>query len=300
VTRRGILLFALMSIVWGIAYMLIRIAVSEITPATLVFGRTAIGAAVLVPIALLRVDFRETLARWRWVLAFGVIEMAVPWVALASAEQHISSSLAGLLIAGVPLVGAAIAVLTRGADRIGRVGAVGLVIGLLGVAAIVGGDFRADNLTAIFQMAVVVVCYATGPAILARFLGGVPLLAVMSTAVMFAALLYLPISLVSGWPPTMPSWQVVAAVVILGVVCTAVAFLAFGALIEEVGPVRATLITYINPAVAAVLGVLILNETLTVAMGAGFALVLLGSAIATRPPRAGRPERPKAAYSPAP
>jgi len=297
VTRRGILLFALMALVWGIAYMLIRIAVSEITPATLVFARTAIGTAVLLPIALLKVDFRETLRRWYWVVAFGVVEIAVPWLALASAEQHISSSLAGLLIAGVPLVSAVIAVLSGGSDRMGGPGTIGLLIGLVGVAAIVGGDFRADNVTALLQMAVVVVCYAIGPAIFARFLGGLPSLAVMSVAVAFSAILYLPISVASGWPRELPSGEVIAAVAILGVVCTAVGFLAFGALIEEVGPVRATLITYINPAVAAVVGVLILNETLTLAMGVGFTLVIIGSAIATRP---GSPRPPEAALSPAP
>ena len=108
-TRRALILFALMSVIWGIPYLFIRIAVAEITPATLVLGRTAIAAAILLPIALVRTDLRPVLARWRWVVAFAAVEIAIPWVALGSAEQHISSSLAGLLIAGVPLVGAAIA-----------------------------------------------------------------------------------------------------------------------------------------------------------------------------------------------
>jgi drug/metabolite transporter (DMT)-like permease len=296
-SRRGILLFALMSVVWGIAYMLIRIAVSEITPATLVFGRSAIGAAVLLPIAILRVDLRPAIRRWRWVVAFAIVEIAIPWLMLGSAEQHISSSLAGLLIAGVPLVGAVIALATGGTERLGRSGVAGLLVGLAGVAAIVGGDFRADNITALLQMVVVVVGYAIGPAILARFLAGLPSLAVMSLSVTLAALLYAPISLATGWPATLPSWQVLAAVAILGVVCTAVAFLAFGTLIHEIGPVRATLITYINPAVAAVVGVLILNETFTLAMSIGFALVILGSALASRP----APRRPAVAtVSPSP
>src|SRR5664279_785079 len=139
-TRRGILLFALMSVIWGIPYLFIRVAVAEITPATLVFARTSVAALILLPIAIARVDLRAVLARWRWVVAFAAVEVAVPWVMLGSAEQHVSSSLAGLLIAGVPLVGTAFALATGGTDRLGRTGLLGLLIGLIGVAAIVGGD----------------------------------------------------------------------------------------------------------------------------------------------------------------
>ena len=121
-SRRALLLFALMSIIWGVPYMFIRIAVEEVTPATLVFWRTGIAAAILLPIALARSDLRLVLARWRWVVAFALVEIAIPWVALGSAEQHISSSLAALLIAGVPLVGAAIALVSGGADQFGPVG----------------------------------------------------------------------------------------------------------------------------------------------------------------------------------
>ena len=142
VSRRALLLFAAMSIIWGIPYLFIRIAVAEITPATLVLGRTAIAAAILLPIAVVHTDLRQVLARWRWVVAFAAVEIGIPWVALGSAEQHISSSLAALLIAGVPLVGAAIALLTRGADRFGGTGLLGMLIGVVGVALIVGTDSR--------------------------------------------------------------------------------------------------------------------------------------------------------------
>ena len=139
-SRRALILFALMSVIWGIPYLFIRIAVAEITPATLVLGRTVIAAAVLLPIALLRTDLRQVLGRWRWVVAFAAVEIAIPWIALGSAEQHISSSMAGLLIAGVPLVGAGIALATGGADRFGPVGLLGMLIGIAGVALIVGAD----------------------------------------------------------------------------------------------------------------------------------------------------------------
>ncbi len=284
-TRRALVLFALMSIIWGVPYLFIRIAVAEITPATLVLGRTAIAAAILLPIALARTDLRPVLARWRWVVAFAVVEIAIPWVALGSAEQHISSSLAGLLIAGVPLVGAAIALLTGGADRFGRVGLLGLLIGLVGVVAIVGADFAASDVTALLQIGVVVVGYALGPAILARRLDGLPTLGVMAVSLTLCAIAFAPIA-ATQWPTSLPSTNVLVSVVVLAVICTAAAFIAFGALIATVGPVRATVITYVNPAVAAVLGVLVLRETFTVPMAVGFVLVILGSILATRPPGA--------------
>ncbi|HUP53960.1 MAG TPA: DMT family transporter [Methylomirabilota bacterium] len=280
-SRRALLFFALMSIIWGVPYLFIRIAVGEVTPATLVFWRTAIAAVILLPVALTRTDLRRVLARWRWVVAFAAVEIAIPWVALGSAEQHISSSLAGLLIAGVPLVGAAIALLSGGADRFGPVGLLGMLIGLVGVVAIVGTEFAATDPTALIQVAIVVVGYALGPAILARRLDGLPTVGIMAISLTLCALVFAPLA-ATQWPAAVPSAQVVIAIVVLATVCTAAAFLLFGALIDEVGPVRATVITYINPAVAAVLGVLVLRETFTVPMAIGFVLVIAGSILATR------------------
>ena len=283
-TRRGLVLFGLMSVIWGIPYFFIRIAVAEMTPATFVFARTAIAAAILLPIALLRVDLRLVLTRWRWVVAFAVAEIAGPWVLLGSAEQHIPSSLAGLLVAGVPLVGSAIALGTGGADRLGRTALLGLLVGLAGVVAIVGGDFVASDTTALLSVGVVVVGYAVGPAILSRRLGGLPSVGVMALSLALCAVAYAPIAVVQ-WPSVMPSTNALASIATLAIVCTAAAFLLFAALIAEIGPVRATVITYVNPAVAAVLGVLVLRETFTVGMAIGFALVILGSTLATRPAR---------------
>lgn len=280
-TRRGLLLFAAMGVVWGIPYLLIRVAVAEISPALLVFARTAIAAAILLPIALARVDLRAVLRHWPWVVAFAVIEVAIPWVLLGAAEQRISSSLAGLLVAAVPLVGATIATILGGADRVGRRQLAGLLVGFAGVAGIAGGDFRAENATALVQMAVVVVCYAAGPFILSRRLVGVSSLGIMAISITLAALIYTPVAILD-WPAVLPSQATLVSVAILAVVCTAVAFLLFAALIREVGPVRATVITYVNPAVAAVLGVLILGEVLTPAMLVGFAFAIAGSVVATQ------------------
>ena len=169
-----------MSVIWGVPYLFIRVAVAEITPATLVLARTSIAAAILLPYAIARVDLRPVFARWRWVVAFAAVEIAIPWIALGSAEQKVTSSLAGLLIAGVPLVGTALALVTGGADRVGRTGLLGLLIGLVGVAAIVWGNFSATDPIAFLEIAIVVVGYAVGPAILSRRLGGLPAVGVMA------------------------------------------------------------------------------------------------------------------------
>ena len=286
---RPLVLFALMSVIWGIPYLFIRIAVAEVSPAFLVLARTGIAAAILLPIALITADLRPVLARWRWLAAFAAVEIAIPWVLLGSAEQKVSSSLAALVIAGVPLVGAVIAVLTGRSERLGPIGLVGLLIGIVGVAAIVGGSFGTTDPIALIELGLVAVCYALGPAILVRRLGGLPSVGVMALSLALVFLVYVPIGALQ-WPAAIPSPAVIGSIVTLGVVCTAIAFVVFAALIDEVGPVRATVITYINPAVAAVLGLVVLNETLTPAMIAGFGLVTIGSILATRPPRPGTAE----------
>jgi drug/metabolite transporter (DMT)-like permease len=166
-----------------------------------------------------------------------------------------------------------------------RTGLVGLLLGLVGVVAIVGADFEASDATAFVQILLVVIGYAVGPAILARRLDGLPSIGVMALSLALTAAIYAPIA-IGQWPSVVPSPNALFAVATLGIVCTALAFQLFAALISEVGPVRATVITYVNPAVAAVLGVLVLHETFTVPMAVGFALVIAGSAFATRRSRA--------------
>ena len=285
--KRGLLLFAAMCVIWGIPYLLIKVAVEELSAAMLVFARTAIAALLLLPLAAMRSELRALLPYWAPVLAFAAIEIALPWLLLGVAEQSISSSLTALLIAGVPLVGAVIARTTGARERLGVQAGVGLLVGLAGVAAIVGVNLEGGPLP-IAAMGVVAVCYAVGPVILQRYLAGVPALGVIAASLGVTALVYLPIAAFSV-PDAMPSAKVVGSVLGLAVVCTAIAFVLFFALITEVGPVRATVITYVNPAVAAVLGVAILGEDFTVGMGVGFVLVLAGSVLATRPSAAAPP-----------
>src|SRR5712692_6980284 len=280
-TRRGLLLFVAMCLIWGIPYLFIRIAVSELTPATLVFLRTVVAAVVLLPIAIRRGGFRELFDKWRPLVMFALIEIGIPWLSISTAEQQISSSLAGLLISAVPLVGVMISPLFGNRERIGPVNLGGLFLGLAGVAAIVGLDLRATGWLPLVEMAVVVLCYATGPAILARYLSGLPAVSVNAAALALCAVAYAPLAELQ-WPRTIPSMGVLASVAVLALVCSALAFLIFFALIAEIGPVRATVITYINPAVAALAGILVLQENFTAGMGIGFILVLAGSTLATR------------------
>jgi drug/metabolite transporter (DMT)-like permease len=269
-----------MSVIWGIPYLMIRVAVEELSPGTLVFLRTALAALLLVPIALARGEVGPTLTRWRWLVVFSAIEIALPWVLLSSAETHVSSSLAALIIAGVPLVGAAI---TRACgERLGRSSLIGLLIGLAGVGAIVGTEIGGGSATAFAELGAVAVCYAVGPIILSRFLEDAPALAVIALSLGVTALAYAPIA-AFNLPDGMLSGRVIASVLGLAFLCTALAFLLFFALIAEIGPVRATVITYVNPAVAAIAGVTILDEAFTLGMGVGFVLVLVGSFLATRP-----------------
>ena len=279
-TRRGAVLFAAMCLIWGIPYLMIRVAVRELAPVTLVFFRTAIGALLLVPVAAYRDELRPLLARWKPLLAYTAVEVAVPWVLLASAETRLTSSLTGLLIAAVPLVGAVIVTVTGDRDRLGGRRWLGLLVGIAGVAALVGLDVGQVDVVALAEVGLVAVGYAVGPIILSRSMSDLPPYGVVSSSLLLTALVYLPFA-AFRWPHALPSSHVVWSVLGLAVVCTALAFLIFFGLIAEVGPVRATVITYINPAVAAVLGVTLLSENLTGGMIVGFALVLFGCVLAT-------------------
>jgi drug/metabolite transporter (DMT)-like permease len=274
-----------MCVIWGIPYLLIRVAVREVTPATLVFLRTGISTLILLPLAVHRDELRPILARWRLVAVFAVIEIAVPWVLLSSAERRVSSSLAALLIAATPFVGVALA-LASGMERFDNRRLAGLGVGLVGVAAIVGLDLGHTSGVGLVEMAGVVVCYATGPWLLARYLSELPSLGVIASSLALAALIYAPIAAFQ-LPSSLPSGRVIASIATLALVCTALAFVLFFELIAEGGPVRSNLITYVNPAVAAILGVVILDERFTVGMGVGFVLVLAGSVLA-----AGRTRQP--------
>jgi drug/metabolite transporter (DMT)-like permease len=273
--------FAAVSTLWGIPYLFIKIAVSELSPASLVFLRTGIGAALLLPVAAARRDLRPLLPNWKWIVAYTFVEVAAPWLLLSDAERRISSSLSGLLIALVPSIGAILAWATGSDDRLDLRRILGLGLGFLGVAALVGLDVGAGDIVAVGEVALVALGYALGALIIGRKLSGLPSFGVVAASLTLTLIAYAPVG-IAQLPRALPSPQVILAVTVLGVVCTALAFLLFFPLVAEVGAARATVITYVNPAVALALGVAFLGEPLTVGIVLGFVLIVLGSVLATR------------------
>ena len=280
-SRRGWVLFAAMSVIWGLPYLLIKVAVGGVPVPVLVLARVAIGAALLLPIALRRRQLGALRPYWGWLAVFAVVEIITPWLLLSEAERKLTSSMSGLLVASVPIIGAVLAMLTGDTDRLTPLRWIGLLSGLAGVALLVGPGASGGDALSIGEVMLVSVCYATGPLIASRRLHDVPPLAMTAVCLSMAAVVYAPAAALT-WPAAMPSVRVLAALAGLAVVCTAVAFLVFFRLIAEIGPARSTVITYVNPAVAVTLGVLILGERLTVAMAGAFALILAGSVLATR------------------
>jgi drug/metabolite transporter (DMT)-like permease len=285
VSRRGWVLFAIMCVVWGIPYLLIKVAVGGVSVPMVVFARTALGALVLLPLALRSGQFAALRRAWRPLVAFAALEMIVPWGLLSSAERQLPSSLAGLLIAAVPIIAVVIARLTGSTESAstGRLSLrrwAGLLIGLAGVAVLAAPHLAGGHAWPIAEVLLVAVGYAAAPLIAARKLADVPALPMTAACLTLAALVYTPAA-IATWPHRLPSGQVLAALAALGVVCTAAAFLVFLRLIREAGPTRAMVFTYINPAVAVAAGVLLLGEPFTVTIAAAFVLILTGCVLAT-------------------
>ena len=277
-TNRGWVLFLAMGLIWGVPYAMIRIAVEDFDPVVVAFGRTFIGALILLPIALYRNALLPAFRRWRPLLLYTVVEITGPWLLIGNAERSLNSSTAGLLIAAVPLI-AMVIVSVRGHDRMDIRRVTGLIVGFAGVAALVGLDIDLSAMGAIGAIGLTAIGYAVGPIVINRKLADLPPMGVVTGSLILAAAIYAPFAL-WRWPARITAdatWSVLG----LAVVCTAVAFLVFFALISEVGPARATVVTYINPAVALLIGVSLLGEPLTIGMAVGFPLVIIGSILGT-------------------
>jgi drug/metabolite transporter (DMT)-like permease len=283
VTRRGLILFVALGISWGIPYLFIKIAVGELEPAMVVLARAGLAAVLLLPLAVFRRELAPVLRRWKPIAVYTVVEIIVPWYFLSSAETRIPSSTAGLLISAVPLAGVGVAFLLGRPAKMSRLNWLGIVLGMTGVAALVGFEIGGSDLVAVAEVAIVVVGYALGPAILAKWVPELPGVGVTAVSLGAAALVYLPIVAVTGaFPTEWPSTPVIVSIVVLAVVCSALAFVLMVALVGEIGPVRMSAITYVNPAVAILAGAIFLRETITVWTILGFALVLSGSYLVTR------------------
>lgn len=286
-SRKGWLLFIALCVIWGIPYLFIRVAVRELPPPALVFLRTAPAALLLLPFALRGGELRRVLRGWPWVLLYTAVELCVPWLLLAHAEERISSSLAGLLIATVPLIGAVAYRAFGVADRFDARRLTGLFVGFAGVAALVGLDIARSDALGIVETLIVALCYAMGPVVISRRLAHLPAIGVIWASLAVTAVLYAPAGLLTM--PASLSAETIASVAALSVVCTVIAFLLFFALIREVGPSRTTVITYVNPLVAVLLGVALLGEPFTLGIAVGMPLILVGSVLATARMRGGEP-----------
>jgi drug/metabolite transporter (DMT)-like permease len=274
-------MFIAMCVIWGIPYLLIKVADGGVSVPVLVLARVGIGAALLLPLAIRSGQMRVLLPYWRWLVLFAVVEITLPWLLLSQAEKKLSSSMSGLLIASVPILVVIIGYFTGTSERMSAVRWTGLLAGLAGVSILAGPGANGGDALSIAEILLVAVCYAVGPIIANRKLSTLPPLGMTAVCLAFAAVVYAPLAALS-WPSSVPSARVLASLAGLAVVCTAVAFLVFFRLISEVGPARATVITYVNPAVAVALGVSILGEPFTAAMAGAFALILGGSVLATR------------------
>ena len=282
-TRRAWLLFAAVSLLWGVPYLFIKVAVEELPPVTVVFVRVAMAALLLWPVAARRGALRGLRGRLRWLVVIALLEIALPFTLISVGEQHITSSLTGLLIASLPLFVALLALRFDPAERVGGMRLLGLVVGIGGVAALLGVDIG-GNPAQLFGAAMVLLAtlsYATSTLVVKHAFSDAPMLGAVTAATLIAAVLLAPFA-VAFTPARMPSLHVTLALVGLGVLCTAAALTLFFTLIVEAGPSRAAVITYLNPAVAVALGVTVLDEPLTAAIVAGFVLIIAGSWLSTR------------------
>ena len=286
-SSRGWILFLAMSVIWGIPYLMIKVAIEGVSVPVLVLARTAVGAAVLLPLAFSRRTMTIVREHWMALLGFAFFEMIAAWWLLSDAERHLTSSMTGLLIAAAPIIAAVLDRLTGGERlRVKRI--LGLGIGISGVAVLAGPHIGGST-SPIIEVLMVATCYAIAPLIAARYLADVPTLPMTAVCLGFTALVYAAPA-AATLPDQMPSTQVLLALGGLAVICTALAFIVFFALIREVGAARALVFTYINPAVALVAGVIVLREPLTAWNVAALALIMAGSVLATRPHAEARPD----------
>ena len=292
-SRKGWLLFAAMSVIWGIPYLLIKITVDAgISAPVLALARSAVGAAVLLPLVVRRERrdraLRALRAHWRPVAVFAVCDMVGPYFLLSDAERRLSSSLSGLLVAAVPIIGAVLVRLFGDRERLGAARWLGLAAGFAGVAVLAGPHLGGGTAWPVTEVLIVALTYAISPIVAARHLRDVPELPMTAACLAAAAVVYAPLAALT-WPHHVPSARALAAIGALALVCTALAFVLYLKLIAEAGASRAMVITYVNPAVAVVAGAAVLGEPLTLSVGLSFALILGGSLLATRKPAAPAP-----------
>lgn len=282
-SRRSWIYFAIVGFLWGIPYLLIKIAVLDIPPALIVAGRTLIGALILIPIAIHKKSFLGAIRGIKYVLPYAFLEMVGPWILITNAETKLNSGLAGLLVATVPIF-ATIFTSMRGDHSVWQAKRIfGLIIGFIGIIALVGIETITgrSNPTAIGMVILAAILYAYAVLMVVSNLPEVDGVAINGLAMAITCIFYIPIA-IATWPDHPVSTKSISALIALGIFSTAIAFMLFFSVIVEIGAARGSLTTYVNTAVAVVLGIIILNEPITVGILVGLPLVLLGSYLASR------------------
>jgi drug/metabolite transporter (DMT)-like permease len=280
---RAWMAFAALGVIWGLPYFCIKLALQDFSPFVVVWGRVLLATLVLLPIAWRRGALRSLGAHKTAILAFAVAEFVIPFIVIALGEQWISSSVTGILIAAVPLSVALLSRFFGVHEPLGLWRATGLIVGFIGVAALVGLGTISGFLgwLGVGCMLLATVGYAIGPLIIQRYLRGLDSIGPLAVSLLITAVVFTIPALLT-LPAHPPSLLGISALAVLGIVCTALAMLLMFYLVNHAGASRATVITYINPAVAALLGVWLLDERLGVGGMIAFGLILLGSWLATR------------------
>ncbi len=284
-TRRNWILFSIVGILWGTPYLLIRVAVRDFSPATVVFIRVAIGAMILIPIAIKQKTFMSAVRGLKYIFPYAIAEMLIPLMLIAMAETSISSGLTGILIATVPIWASIFASLYGDKSVWHQTRLIGLIVGFVGIFLLIGIESLTGE-SALWAIAFVIIAsasYAFAVNMITRKLPDVSGIAFNGIAMAITGLIIAPFA-IAQWPTTAVPTQAIFSVIALGLFCTALAFILFFIVIKEIGPARASLTTYLNTAVAVLLGVVILREPFTLGIAIGLPLVLYGSYLASRKP----------------
>jgi drug/metabolite transporter (DMT)-like permease len=282
VSRKSLFYFLLVGFLWGIPYLLMKVAVEEIPPSAIVAGRTLIGAAILIPVALYRKTFKGAVLGFKYVAFYALLEMIGPWILISTAQKKIDSGLAGLLISTVPIFAAIITSL-RGDHSVWQFKRMfGIVVGFIGLIAVVGIESFSGNSdpASIAMMILAAMGYSYAIIMVTTNLPLVDGIAINGLAMAITSIFWAPLA-IAQWPSQV-SLKPALSLIALGVLCTALAFLIFFKLLAEIGPARGSLVTYLNTSVAVVLGVIVLDEPITVGLIIGLPLVLIGSYLASK------------------
>jgi drug/metabolite transporter (DMT)-like permease len=281
-SRKSLFYFLLVGFLWGIPYLLMAVAVEEIPPSAIVAGRTLIGAAILIPVALYRKTFKGAVLGFKFVAFYALLEMIGPWILISTAQKKIDSGLAGLLISTVPIFAAIITSL-RGDHTVWQFKRMfGIVVGFVGLIAVVGIESFSGNShpASIAMMILAAMGYSYAIIMVTTNLPLVDGIAINGLAMAITSIFWAPLA-IAQWPSQV-TLKPALSLIALGVLCTALAFLVFFKLLVEIGPARGSLVTYLNTSVAVVLGVIVLNEPITIGLIIGLPLVLVGSYLASK------------------